>query len=153
MLRNRYVIGLVSLLLAGVVAWNVNFFLGRRPQGRKDAAAPAGPKAFVQRAGIPQASGEFPVPQDPLVWRRDPFRFRKVPVREGAKAESQRLPALQGILASGDRRFALVDGRVVAVGDRLEGYRIAAIKTYSVLLGSGGGAKEISIINESAKEK
>jgi len=47
--------------------------------------------------------------------------------------------SLETILYSSDRQFAIVDGRIVGVGDVVRGARIVEISPTSVLLRDSGG--------------
>jgi hypothetical protein len=159
MLRNRYLIGVLCVLLFSVLVWNISFFAGRRPAqvGQRGGVSPAASSAAGagrQTAEAP-AKREFPVLQDAAVWRRDPFTFsvRTPAEKEPAKEISEDAISLQGIMISGGERFALVDGWVVGVGGRVRDYNVAAINQYSIVLKGDRGTREVSIIHETVKEK
>jgi hypothetical protein len=163
MLKNRYLIASLGILLLAVVWWNVSFFMGRRtgsgPQGGTvPSASPSGRAASRQKAEV-QTRKEFPVPQDAAVWRRDPFTFSLPRAAEKKAALVPDLPAkeekvnLQGIMMSNGKRFALVDGWVVGIGDRVRDYRVAEISQYGMVLKGERGVREVSIIHETVKEK
>ncbi|MBA4371341.1 MAG: hypothetical protein C0402_00595 [Thermodesulfovibrio sp.] len=167
MLRNRYLIAGLCVLLLAVLGWNIRFFSGRRAvPGRQTGmpvslSAPAlssAPVAGRQKTEAP-AKRDFPVQQDAAVWRRDPFTLRpqapaiRKPVVVTDALTKEDTVELQGIVVSGGKRFALVNGRVVGEGELVRDYRVAAINQYSIVLKGERGIREVSIIHETAKEK
>ena len=54
-----------------------------------------------------------------------------------ANAATSGMPALSGILIDGRSRRAVISGKVVAVGDEVDGYRVLAIESARVRLGRG----------------
>jgi len=70
--------------------------------------------------------------------------FKPVPKRRTASANASakrrakpRLPALTAIFIDGAVRQALLDGKLVGIGDSVRGYRIREIETHRVLLEKG----------------
>ena len=51
------------------------------------------------------------------------------------------VPHVSAILTSDDRRIALVDGRIVRVGDRIGPWRVTAIEPHAVVLTDASGAE------------
>ncbi len=159
MLRNRYLIAVLGLLLLAVLGWNISFFAGRRAvPGRQGGAVSVPRAAGVQMSDI-AARSTFPVGQDTSVWRRDPFVFGRRPSTLTKTAVIPDMAVkedavdLQGIVVSDGKRFALVDGWVVGVGDRVRDYSVAVINPYSIVLKGDRGTREVSIIHETVKEK
>lgn len=76
-------------------------------------------------------------------------------VRESAAEHAvvvhQPLPRLQQIVLGKEAR-AVINGRLLAVGDEIAGYRLQAIKSHSVLLMSRQGAKQLSLIEETLRD-
>ncbi|MGC2063021.1 MAG: hypothetical protein WA610_08580 [Thermodesulfovibrionales bacterium] len=162
MLRNRYLIAALCMLLLGVLGWNISFFAGRRTaRGRQTGVIPSeissASDADRQGPGV-AARKVFPVGRDAAVWRRDPFTFS---LRASAEKKPVVVPGtviddgidLQGIMTSGGKRFALVNGRAVGVGDRVRDNSVIAINQYSIVLKGDRGTREVSIIHETVKEK
>ena len=80
--------------------------------------------------------------------QRDEPAARPTPPRTGAGGRTQPAPqeaalpfdaVLGTILYSPDRRLAIVDGRIVGVGDQVRGARITDITPLSVLLRDAQG--------------
>jgi len=159
MLSNRYLIGALCILLVAVLGWNIRFFAGRRsvPGNQSVVVSPAS-SASRKLADAP-ARREFPVDQDAAVWRRDPFSFRPRGSAEKQALFVSEMPVkedridLQGIMISGEKRYALVDGWVVGIGERVRDYSVIAINQYSIVLKGIRGTREVSIIHETVKEK
>lgn len=166
MLRNRYLIAALCLLLLVVLGWNISFFAGRRTAPvRQSVVASSAVSSVASSAAAGRQTSEaaarraLPVRQDAAVWRRDPFSFS---VRASAAKKSdivsdtpiqEDVINLQGIMVSGGKRFALVDGWVVGVGDRVRDYSVTAINQYSIVLKGAQGTRDVSIIHETVKEK
>lgn len=62
-------------------------------------------------------------------------------------------PVLQSILLSSKRRLAVIDGRVVKVGDRIGEARIVAIDYDSVKISDEGGISVMKLLPDAQKEK
>ncbi len=105
------------------------------------AALPAG------AASPPPAPVWKQVPEDRSVWRREPFRklidpkTAPVTVKTGAKPggpglglPDRREPVLQGIMQSNDRYYAIINGRTVKPGDRIDGWTVSGITRYRVTM-------------------
>jgi len=133
------------LVLAGVaVTRNVLFFFGDDgPQAAEVVAsvAFAPPQAVVQAppVGPPEArmrawlARHAPHRRSPP---RDPFHLT---LRHGAVVSTSRGSRLQGVLTGADRVTALVDGTVVAVGERVGDGRVAEIAPTGVRLATPHG--------------
>lgn len=136
MLRNKYLVTLVSLLFVAVVVYNITFFLKRfRPPNLK---APELPVARIEVASK-EGKSLFPVTKDKSQWRRDPF------IHDAEKPKEKKLPlnnktysnvkiVLQGIMISKGKFYALVNGWVVKKGDSFEGMLVEDVSRDSILL-------------------
>ncbi len=60
-------------------------------------------------------------------------------------------PVLQSIVLSPGRRFALINGKVVAVGDRVGPATLVAIEIDSVRLREGGGTRVLKLLPDIRK--
>ena len=131
--------------LAAAVLYNVWYFVLRpaapassRPAAEQALVGPAGPGRDAALARDPLS---IPAPPDidlasPPSWRRDPFLFgdeTRAVARAAGAAPVPALPAVRTILYSATRRLAIVDGRIVGVGDSVGGYRVAVIEKGAVV--------------------
>lgn len=77
-----------------------------------------------------------------LFWNASPQRdpFTNEVKRNMMKQHSnhRRMPSLSGFVAGGRSRLAVFDGRVVAVGQSVSGYRISSITSNGVILERDG---------------
>ena len=102
--------------------------------------------AFSAAAPSPASSGQVAVPrwksitEDPATWRREPFR-NPVTSKSGPGTPGAFVPAaassglaLQGIMKSNTRYYAIINGTTVRAGDRIDGWSVAAISSYRVTL-------------------
>jgi len=62
--------------------------------------------------------------------------------------EGPALPSLGGILVTGTRRQAVVDGERVEVGDLVAGYRVAAIEVWGIEVTRGGKTYRLQLGGE-----
>lgn len=136
MLRNKYLVTLVSLLFVAVVVYNITFFLKRFRSPNLKA-----PELPVARTEVTSKEGKslFPVTKDKSQWRRDPFiheaekpKGKKFPLNN--KTDSNVKIVLQGIMISKGKFYALVNGWVVKKGDRFEGMLVEDVSRDSILL-------------------
>jgi hypothetical protein len=75
---------------------------------------------------------------------RDPTRPQagirdKVPTAKTKKSNPSPKLVLQTILIGDDRRAAVINGRLIAVGDTISGYRLSEIRAGEVVLLKGKG--------------
>lgn len=146
MLRNRYFITLIALLFIAVLVYNINFFIKRlRPFHIKTVVTtPA-----LKNEKMTEGGSVFPVKRDKSQWRRDPFMHD----REGKKGKEVTINnkvsdvkiALNGIMKTKGRFYAIVNGWVVGKGDRIEGMLVEDILSDSILLRDGDKQKVIKL--------
>lgn len=88
--------------------------------------------------------------QQPAPWQRDPFiRTNKKstaapPAKNGVKLESREVN-LQGIMKVNDKYFAVINGRVVGVGNKLNGISVKSISRTAVVVEDETGKNKIDI--------
>ena len=139
--------------LAAALLYNVWHFVLR-------PAAPAATRPVVDQPLVGQA-GAVPgagAARDPLtipappvidlasapVWRRDPFLFgdeTRAVARPAVQAPVPIRPAVRTILYSAARRLAIVNGRIVGVGDAVGEYTVAEIEKGAVVFTTPSGER------------
>jgi hypothetical protein len=82
---------------------------------------------------------------DAGAWRRDPFWYQKGSTDQLNKTKQIDDIRLEAIVMRNGKGYAIVNGRVVGVGDRIQGAVIAWITGDSLLMKSKDGAKVIRI--------
>lgn len=158
MLGNRYVMGIVGILLIMVIAYNVQFFRSRQktdrtenalqpftPQGvQKHSGSPPQERTSVRQSdrSLPAAAAQPLAKEDKVIWKRDPFSLR---------AGEDRKPAvitydikLMGIIKRDGDSHALINGKVYRVNDRIDKAVIREIKQHSIVILADGKKQEIS---------
>jgi hypothetical protein len=148
-LGRRHLIGSLVLLAASVV-YNVWIFTGAsdRPAGGGDTPAPveaplAGPPADegvrpldpAQVAALPEVG----LDRAP-VWPRDPFANPRRRAPEVVVAAPEPVaevdPVVASILYAADRRFAMINGRIVRIGDQVGSAVVVDILPNAVVIES-----------------
>ncbi|MFO7692534.1 MAG: hypothetical protein R6V57_05570 [Vicinamibacterales bacterium] len=144
--------------LAAAVLYNVWYFVLR-------PGAPAAPRQAAEEplVGAAAAVRPGPIPLDPLTipapppidpasapsWRRDPFLFgdeTRAVSRPVVSAQAAEPPSVRSILYSASRRLAIVNGRIVGIGDRVGDYTVAGIERDTVVfLAPSGGRLRVSV--------
>ena len=139
--------------LAAAALYNVWYFVLR--PAAPAVSRPAAEQPLIVAAGQAQAGmaarDPLTIPAPPPVdltsapsWRRDPFLFGDesrtvarpvVPVAEPAR------PLVRTILFSANRRLAIVDGRIVGVGDAVGAYTVADIEKGAVVFLAPSGER------------
>ncbi len=153
MLRNRYLIAVLGVLLLLVAFYNVRFFLQRRGPDRQ-AAEVSQPASAARTAGRTAAAGKAADYRP--AWNRDPFWYpdgRRQQVYAGPRMRTpadERGVRLEGTTIKENKGYALINGRVYAVGDRVAGEQITAIDDRSVTLRGAGGARTLHILKRPA---
>lgn len=90
----------------------------------------------------------------PLSLARDPFLFgdesRQAEAPVAAPIAAAPLPSVRSVLFSASRRLALVDGRVVGIGEPVGGYTVVDIERDAVVFGTPAGARVRVSLHEPA---
>lgn len=148
--QRRHLWMALAVLVAAVAynLWSAFGPTGRRPATvvRQQPLLPSEPAPEIGPQG--RAIDPLSVPAPPAVdlsaeplMRRDPFLFgdeRRDLLRQAASAV-QPDPVVRSILYSTGRKTALVDSRVVAVGDTVGGLRVVQIERDAVVFSSPAG--------------
>jgi hypothetical protein len=80
------------------------------------------------------------IPEDSTSWQREPFKnLEPAALGKGTSANqgiSRTSPdlALQGIMKSNNHYYAIINGRTVKPGDKVDGWSIAEISRYRVTI-------------------
>lgn len=95
------------------------------------------------------------ISEDSVKWRRDPFygaetkndrnQIGKIPlgIKGSAKIAEMRELYLQGIMQADNAFHALINGRVVKTGDKLDGFAVVEISRYRVIVQNDNKEKSI----------
>jgi hypothetical protein len=155
---------LALIALAAAVLYNVWYFALRpspKPAGRTSAESPL----LTVPAVSPAAPAVLdpltvPAPQHvemttPIAFVRDPFLFGDETRRPAAPVVRSAVaaePVVRSILYSADRRLAIVDGRIVGVGEQVGSYTISDIERDAVVFTNPAGTRlRVSVHEESEK--
>lgn len=79
-------------------------------------------------------------------WKRDIFRkifFNE----ETGKTQMEELPELTAIVRDNKRVFAILNGKIVKEGERINGILVKKILTNSVIIDRGAGAEYVYVFN------
>jgi hypothetical protein len=154
--RTHLVLALVAL--GAAVLYNVWYF-ALRPASPA-AARPAGEPPLFAAAGAARPSGAavdpLSIPAPPALdtdsapsWRRDPFLFgdeTRDAARRVAPAPQVLVPSVRSVLFSASRRLAIVDGRIVGVGESVGVYTVVEIERDAVIFaGPSGGRLRVPV--------
>lgn len=153
-LDNRHLRWAVAALGVAIL-YNVYVYV--RPEPARKGALPspvpgpaaAGPTQLASAAPVDPAS----IPPPPAVamtpapqWGRDPFVRLGQPVAEAAEPTGPE-PVVTSILFSGSRKLAIVDGRVVGIGDSLPLGVIVDIAPNAVVVQTASGDQRRLALN------
>jgi len=117
---------------------------GAAPRRRRGAGPIVHSRAAGGRSGVGAA------------WRRDPFLFGTKPAPIARPAVHTPVPArptVRTILYSGRRRLAIVDGRIVGVGDAVGDYTVADIEKGAVVFTTPSGGRLRVPVHATAPEE
>jgi len=155
MLRNRYFVAAIIILLIGVFIFNLNFFLRRKHLYYLKTPERS---TFASRPVIKTVEPEYSrndavfeqVKSDPARWRRDPFFHRVEEVKKiGSsginKKDSNVNITLEGIMKTDGRLYALINGWAFKKGDKIEEFIIEEVFEDGIILKGEGGRKTIKI--------
>jgi hypothetical protein len=156
MLGNKYLAAVIGVLLILVLAYNFDFFSAKsiRPETvtLKGTEHGQSPEPVIKRN--PERIAEK---EDRNAWKRDPFNLQAL-----AKKAAPKKPGigegihLMGILKRDGRSYALINGKVYGVDDKIGDSVIKDIKNHGIVLFSDGITREISfedyvVLKEKAK--
>lgn len=148
--NRTHLIGSVVLLLASIL-YNVWVFWGS--SAAKKGAKAGTPAAVAGTAGVSTAIDPQTLPAPPPIdlnvapaWDRDPFRRAgAVPSKPEAVLAAvapkavEADPVVGAILFSPERKLAIVNGKIVAVGDRLPSGIVSDITRDAILVRDSSG--------------
>jgi hypothetical protein len=142
--RGKWLGVAAALMLGAVAAW-WTFSTGAASKADVDQPAEA-PAATSTRSSPPSDTvGTSPPPVPAPKQPQRPQPTMGVVGRERPEGESSvqpladPLPSVGGVLISGDRRLAVVDGSVVGIGDRIGARTVAGIDPDAVILREPSG--------------
>ena len=144
---------IVLIALAAAILYNVYRYLAT-PSGASAAARPLLTNATARGPEAPAMPSLDPssIPEPPRVdlaldprWDRDAFLFgnetREVRVVRTAPPPAGPDPVVKSILFSTGRRLAVVDGRIVKVGDRVGQNEVVEIERAAVVFRTPSGTQ------------
>ncbi len=142
MLGNKYVVGIVGILLILVMAYNAQFFLSRIKSSKTE-----NPQQTQKNSGtIRQPETSLPLPatqpldrEDKKKWKRDPFSLQADP-----KPAIVFDIKLMGIIKRDGKSLALIDGKVYGINDRVGPGVIKEINKHSIVVLAEGKKQEIA---------
>lgn len=149
MLGNKYIAAVIGVLLLVIVAYNLKFFMSRRVQPQTSPAKISEPVRHAERKSDEHKSGMNPVrmleKEDKGKWKRDPFDLKgdyKV-AQEKTEYDLKGIH-LMGIIKRDNGSYALINGKVYSVNDRIGDAVVREIKKHGVVLSINGKIHEIS---------
>ncbi|MDP2157922.1 MAG: hypothetical protein Q8K68_09470 [Nitrospirota bacterium] len=147
MLGNKYIAGAVGIILALVLAYNIQFFMTKnRPSAPVEPAhrqIRPGQEPAAQSAKALAANVARPIDRsaDKIPWKRDPFSL--LAGKDGTIAEMADDIRLMGIIKRDGKSHALINGKVYGVNDRIGTIVIKEIKQHSIVVLAEGKKQEI----------
>ncbi len=143
MLGNKYVAGVVGIILVIVIAYNVQFFMTKNnktplsPEDMQQQKVSEAARQHVKPQQLPAARPSEG--QEKGSWKRDPFSVKAI--KETRTAEAADDIRLMGIVKRDGRSHALINGKVYAVNDRIGNAVIREIKQHSIVLLTGADGR------------
>lgn len=148
--RSHLVLALAALTAA--VLYNLWFFVLK--PGPQTEARPVPEQPLIAASGIVPAFAlrdPSTIPPPPAIdtaaspsWRRDPFLFgdeSRAVIRPAVRPSAASVPVVRSILYSASRRLAIVDGRIVGVGDMAGEYTVVEIEQGAVVFTAPSGER------------
>ncbi len=149
MLGNKYVAAVIGVLLLMVIAYNFKFFISKKAQPQTAPAKLSEPLKHAEPVAGGHKSGKKPErmleKEDKTGWKRDPFDLKddsKI-AKEITKDDISGIH-LMGIIKRDGRSYALINGKVYSVNDRIGDLLVREIRKHSVVLSVNGKEHEIS---------
>lgn len=148
MLGNKYVAGIVGLLLFLVIVYNAQFFMSKNRQpapvepAHRQIQSVQKPAARSAKALAANVARPIDMSADKTPWKRDPFSLQA-----GADSKTAEMAddiRLMGIIKRDGKSHALINGKVYRVNDRIGRVVIKEIKQHSIVVLSEGKKQEIS---------
>jgi|GEM_PF-4377671 len=145
MLGNRYVAAAVVIALLLVAAYNVRFFITR---DKSNGAQDSRPAAAVAKTSAPEADIKpTAIRKDEAAdtkgqWKRDPFSLKAKPANSDVQVD-QNLK-LTGIILGEKSGYAMINGKVYGLNDRIGSSVIREIKQHSIVIQTDGIKQEIT---------
>jgi hypothetical protein len=147
--------------LAAAVLYNVWYFVLRT--AAPAASRPALERPLVVPPGAVTARDPLSIPAPPSVdlasapsWRRDPFLFgdeTRAVAPPAALAPVPVRPVVRTILYSSGRRLAIVNGRIVGIGEAVGDYTVADIEKDAVVFTAPSGERLRVPVHATAPEE
>lgn len=143
--KQKVILGILGLVL--VLVWTRALTSRpRRPGSRTPETA-----GILARppAGLPASTPAGPVPEVPSGWGESPFLSSRNSSSEDDGAagspSGERQYKLNGILWDPQRPSAIINNRVVCVGDRLHDWQVMEIQKDRVVLSDGAATRELTV--------
>lgn len=154
MLRNKYVVAALGVVLLLVVAYNVAFFKTRTANKNERALVQAPAVTGMQRPKVsapPQVTTSRPAEK----WRRDPFWYPQntkhaAPAHHAAAPRPSSGLQLEAVMIRDGKGYAIISGQIVGKGERLGEYVVAEIGDLFVRLKGPGGMKKLSMTTDTS---
>ncbi|HTL70517.1 MAG TPA: hypothetical protein VL404_04410 [Candidatus Eisenbacteria bacterium] len=142
--KDLLIAGALVLTFLGIMAKGTGPKKRPLPAAASQPAAAPADLSFLQTVRRNEELREAQAAVWEKPWKRDPFLSEA-----SASAVASRLK-LDGIVWDEKAPYAMINGKVVKVGDTIEGYRILEIKPGAVVLWSDGGQfNELKLFEES----
>jgi hypothetical protein len=153
MLRNKYVLAGVGGLLILVLIYNIAFF-SRRGKGTDRPAAVPVTAEKGDGGGTSPAFAQSPESGAASEWRRDPFWY-PAGSSNSAPPSGRKAPGLhlEATMAEGGKVYAIINGDIVGIGERSNGYVVAEIGDQFVKLKGPGGIKTLKLAGDSGEKE
>jgi hypothetical protein len=150
-LGNKYVAGIVGILLILVIVYNAQFFMSKNKKSSPTVNAQQAftpqrvqkPSGSDRKAEKPQSvpAAEPSIKENKGIWKRDPFSLQA-----GTDSKTSEMAddiKLMGIIKRDGKSHALINGKVYGVNDRIGRTVIKEIKQHSIVIMSEGKKQEI----------
>jgi len=148
MLRNKYFIAFLGVLLMGVITYNVIYFRSKNTPSPSDSSGQ--PASKKEKAFNTDRS--FYTSYRPT-WRRDPFWYTEGAVRSPYVTVRSRGLNLEGTMVKDGKGYAIISGEVVEVGDRIQGVVIVEIGDQTIKVKGNQGTKTIHIATDQLEKE
>lgn len=138
MIKNKFIVTFILLMAFSVIAYNIYFFLNRK---EKSAAAKKNlfiPKAVQKKET--KVETKF-IEKDNKSWRRNPFLMKHKPLKIESFANIEEKINVEAIIIGNNKGYAIVNGKMVKVGDKIADSVVTEISRYQIKLSSGDGCK------------